>query len=222
MSDAVFMDFEEPTAGRRGGPGDPGKGKKGKKKDKKSKAVAIPKLPPMEKPLTGSEVRRGVSDRFRAAAKLKAKGWSYLDIADELEFADAREARKAVESVIAATLEPEEIETQRAIVISRGEELFKQSLAFAQATHFVTEDGERLPNIDQLRWHQQASTDLMNIATLTGAKAPTKVEFTPGEAELERIVNEMVSRAGHEDIVDAEVIDLDIPREIEADYDDEA
>jgi hypothetical protein len=48
----------------------------------------------------------------------------------------------------------------------------------------------------------------MNIVTITGAKAPTKVEFNPAEEEIERLVQRIVEQSGHEDIVDADVIEL--------------
>lgn len=228
MSDAVYMDFEEPPGGKMGThPWDDapkrGRESKGGADDDPTepKNVVIPRLPTPEPMLTGDELRSGVSDRARAAAKLKIKGHSYLEIADMLEFEDARAARRAVESVIAATLAPEEIEMQRAIVVARMEEQFLQSAAMGRADFLVDDDGNRLPNEKKLQWHQQASQDLMNIATLTGAKAPTRVEFTPGEAEMERIVNAIVLKAGHEDIVDAEVIQLDEIPAIEASEDDD-
>lgn len=216
MTDAVYMDFEEP-----GHPWDSapkaGRGRQQREKEppEQTKAV-IPRLPEPEPMLTGDEVRKGVSDRARAAAKLKVKGHSYLEIADMLEFDSAQDAKRAVESVVAATLAPEEIEMTRAVVLARAEEQFRQSHAMAHADFLVDDEGNRIPNEKKLQWHQQASGDLMMIATLTGAKAPTKVEFTPGEAELERIVNALVSRSGHEDIVDAEVIQLDEIPAIEA------
>lgn len=212
MTDAVYMDFEEPPQRHHtSGEASRGRKKRGEREgsDPEKSQVSIPRLPKPEEPLTGDEIRRGVSDRNRAAAKYKARGYSYLEIADLLEFETAQAARRAVESVISATLAPEEIEMQRAIVVARAEELFKQSAAMASADYLVDDEGERIPNERKLQWHQQAAVDLMNIATLTGAKAPTKVEFTPGEAEMERLVAQIVSRSGHEDIMDAEVIDLD-------------
>lgn len=224
MTDAVFMDFEEPHP-YDGAPRGTGRPKSGRKKhdddppeDKKS---VVPRLPDPEPMLTGDEVRSGVSDRNRAAAKLKTKGHSYLEIADILEFDSAAAAKRAVESVIAATLAPEEIEMQRALVLARMEEQFKQSNAMGHADFLVDDEGNRIANERKLQWHQQATIDLMNIATLTGAKAPTKIEYSPGEAELDRIVSVLVARSGHEDILDAEVIQLDEIPAIEAGEDDD-
>lgn len=221
-NDAVFMEFDDPGDPRHPWDGAP-RGKKGQAKKKsagkqveKEKKAVIPRLPELQKPLTGDEIRRGVSDRNRAAAKYRVKGYSYDEIAELCEFDTAADAKRAVESVVAATLAPEEIDMQRAIILSRQEDLFRQSNAMAHADFLVDDEGTKIPNTEKLRWHQQASSDLMAIATLTGAKAPTKVEISPGEAEMERIVNAIVLRAGHEDIVDAEVIDLDLIPAIES------
>lgn len=209
MTGAVYMDFEDPDSGaKRSVPlgGD-------KKPPKEPSKALVPKPPEPEMPLTGDELRAGVSDRARAVAKYRTLGYSYQEIADIMGLKDAKEAQRIHHSVIAATLDPDSIETQRAVVLSRAEMLFKSSLQMATATYLVAHDEEGEPieveNTERLRWHQVAANDLMNIAVLTGAKAPTKIEFTPGEADLERLVEEFVRRAGHEDIMDAEVIELD-------------
>jgi hypothetical protein len=49
----------------------------------------------------------------------------------------------------------------------------------------------------------------MNWATITGAKAPTKMEITPDLAALDTLVDRIARAAGHEDILDAEVIDME-------------
>lgn len=198
MTDAVFMDFEEPTVSKA----------KPKKKSK-SKKTPIPQLPRQEMVLTGDEIRRGVSERSRSAANLKVEGYSYGEIADLLEFDTPADARRAVEGVLAAIHDPGEYDSLRLIAIARAEERLKLSSQMAKADFLVTDDGDRLPNLDKLRWHQAAGVDLMNWALITGTKAPTKIELTPGEADLERIVTEIARRSGHEDIVDAEVIELE-------------
>lgn len=223
MSDAVFMDFEEPSTGKKGShPWDsaPKRSKSRRKGGKKASKDLVPRLPTPEKPLTGDEVRQGVSNRARAVARYRTLGYSFQEIADEMGLADAKEAQRIHYSVIAATASPEEIEVHRANALSRAEMLFKQSIQMATATHLVLDDGTKVANEKQLQWHQQAASDMMNIATLTGAKAPTKVEFTPGEAEMERIVGLILGHAGHEDILDAEVIELDAVPDVDRDGDD--
>lgn len=217
MTGAVYMDFEDEEGpdqrSARTGRDWPGTGTHPWGEEKSTGKELVPKPPEIERPPTSDEVRQGVSERARAVAKYRTLAYSYQEIADIMGLKDAKEAQRIHHGVIAATLDPEAIETQRAVVLSRAEMLFKNSVQMATATHLVAHDEEsgediEVPNTDRLRWHQVAAADLMNIAVLTGAKAPTKIEFTPGEADLERIVEEIVRRAGHEDIMDADVLEL--------------
>lgn len=186
-------------------------GKKSKgKKDKPEKKPPIPKAPGSAVELhTGDEEKRGISQRSRAAANLKVEGFTFAEIADMLEFKSPADAKRAVESVLAAIHGDADYETLRMIAMARGEERYKNAARMANAMAFETEDGERIANTEQLRWEQQAGVALMNWATIAGAKAPAKLEITPGDSEVDRIVNLLASRAGHEEIVDAEVIELD-------------
>lgn len=184
--------------------------------------ILIPVLPKAEPPLSDSDERRGVSNRARAAANLKVEGCSYQEIADLLELNDAKEAKRLVESVLAAIHGPGDLETLRMVVSARAERLFRQSLAMASADFLVDrKTGKKLPNPDKLRWHQQASNDLMNLAAITGAKAPTKVEITPGEADYDKIVDMMLRRAGIEEVVEADVLELEAVPLADRENDDE-
>jgi hypothetical protein len=220
VSNAAYMDFDEPPT-PRGASSSGGKKRESKSKGsdgdaEKPKAV-IARLPDNRPALTGDEIKRGVSERSRAAANLKVEGMSYDEIADVLDFPDARAAKRAVESTLAAIHGPGDYETLRVIASTRAERQFSRSAAMAGAAFLVdSETGEKLPNIEQLRWHQQASADLMNWAVITGAKAPSKVEITPGDEAMDKLLQQIARRAGHEDIVDAEVLDFDdIPPEVE-------
>lgn len=197
----VHLDLEEPKDAKK-------PARKGGKKAEKPKKVVIPTLPPPQKPLTDSEVRRGVSNRDKSAVNLKLAGASYQEIADTLDFRDAMDAKRTVERALAATHSPDDWETLRMVEGARAEQLFARSLAMASADFLVDEEGNRIPNLDKLRWHQQAAADLMNHALITGAKAPAKIEITPDDSKLEAIVNEMMSRLGHEEIIEADVIEL--------------
>lgn len=197
----VRMDFDEPEEPK------PTK-KSGAKKREKKKPAGIPRLPEPVKPLTDAEVRRGVSNRDKSATNLKLAGASYQEIADTLEFDTAADAKRAVERTLAATHSPDDWQTLRMVASARAEDLFKHSLAMAKADYLVLEDGEKVPNNDRLRWHQQAAADLMNHVQITGAKAPTKLEISPDEAKMEELVSAILARSGEEDILDAEVIEL--------------
>lgn len=220
FDDPVYMDFEEPhpfdDAPR---PPEGGKKPKGKKKPKdEKKKPGIPTLPKNEVALTGDELRGGISNRARSAVNLKLAGASYVEIADTLEYPDPQAARREVERALALTHSPDDWETLRLVTAARAEQLFARSSAMAAADFLVLEDGERIPNTEKLAWHRQAGVDLMNHATITGAKAPTKVEITPDEERLDSIVSALVGRMGHEDILDADVLELEqIPDEPDAD-----
>lgn len=216
----VYMDFEESVGYDEAvarGEIKPGADRAGKKRGKKSSGddpkdseARIPSLPTRDKPLTDLEVRRGVSNRDKSAVNLKLAGASYQEIADTMELDSAAEARRIVERTLAATHTPDDWQTLRMIAGARAEELFKRSLAMASADYLVLEDGTKVPNAEKLKWHQQAGTDLMNHVQITGAKAPTKIEVTPDEARMEEIVSELLRRSGEENIIDAEVIDLNV------------
>lgn len=216
----AYMDIEEPAGyDERVARGieKPGAERAGKKRgrkaagdDEKDAKPRIPQLPKASKPLTDVEVRRGVSNRDKSAVNLKLAGASYQEIADALDLKSAAEAKRAVERTLAATHAPEEWQTLRMLAAARAEDLFKRSLAMASADYLVLDDGERVPNTEKLRWHQQAAADLMNHVQITGAKAPTKIEITPDEARMEEIVSEMLRRSGEENIIEADVIELDV------------
>lgn len=220
MNDPLFLDLDEPkpSSSKKKGIRSP---RKPKREEEKKKAV-VPVLP--ERPvLTGDEIKRGVSMRSRSAANLKIEGFSYQEIAEMLEFQTAAEAKRAVETTLAAIHTDSDLETLRILASSRAEKLLRQSMAMASADFLVdSETGERIANSEKLRWHQQASADVMNWAAITGAKAPTKLEITPGEAQFEEIVSRMLERAGVEEVLELDVIELDdIPTVDAEEIDDE-
>lgn len=182
--------------------------------DPPPKKTVIPRLPDPKAPEKGDKRVRGISNRNRSAANMRIAGASYLDIADLLEFPSAAMAKKAVESVLAVTHNLDELDSLRRQAVARAEQLFARSSAMAGADYLVDDDGNRIANGEKLRWHQQAAADLMNWAAITGTKAATKVEFTPGEERMDQIVSQIMERMGHEEILDAEVLELEqIPDE---------
>lgn len=219
----AFMDFDEPgppdwlkvdlrKAGKHEPAGDEGK--------EISKPPVL-RLPRRDPPIKSTEVVRGVSQRAKACANMRLEGASFQEIAEVLEYADAKEAKRDCTRALAATHPSEDWETMRQVEVMRAERLFKQSLAMASADYLIDPDGDRVPNSDKLKWHQQAASDLMNHATISGAKAPSKLEITPGEEQLEQLVEKLLERGGYEVMQEAEVLELtQIPRLEEGDEDD--
>lgn len=199
----AVLDFEEPS--------DP-KPKKKTKKHKKTREqralLPVTRLPDRPEPQKSTEVVRGVSQRARACVNMRLEGASFLEIADVLEYESAQDAKRDCERALAATHPPEDWETMRQMATIRAERQLAESLKFARADYLLNDDGEKVPNADKIRWHQQASSDLMNFVTISGAKAPTKVEITPGEAHLEQLVNELLIRGGHVVTEESDVLEL--------------
>jgi hypothetical protein len=174
----------------------------------------IPSAPKKELDIVPGRQRGGITDRARAAANLKVDGFSYQEIAETLEFKDAREAKREVERVLALTHSTDDYETLRILAASRAEQRLRLSSIMAGTDFLIVTDDEgnevRIPNDKKFQWHQQAGVDLMNWATITGAKAPTKIELNPDVEAMEALVSRIAAAAGHEDVLEAEVIDLDV------------
>jgi hypothetical protein len=190
--------------------------------DEKPASDPIPMPPSRDLVIEPGRERGGISDRARAATNLKVDGFSYAEIADMLEYKDAREAKREVERTLAMTHSEDDYETLRLLAASRAEDQLRRSTQMARAHYLVVtdEDGNetKVANDKQMAWHALATTDLINWATITGAKAPAKVEITPDLAQMDALVDRIARAAGHEDILDADVIEMDVeiePREIE-------
>lgn len=219
MSTPAYMQFEEPEKPAAAPKPPPAPGTHpwdGAPRDGDEKKPSVPRLPDEDVMPVDDQLVRGVSNRNRTAAKLWAMHKSYDYIAERCDFPTAAAAKRAVEAVIAQTLMPEEIETMRLKVVSTAEGLLADALEMARAPVLHDDDGNDVENTERLRWHAQAAAVLRDLATYTGAKAPTKIEYTPAEAELERLVEQMLAQAGHEDIIEADVIDLHVMPAIES------
>lgn len=202
------MDFDEPPKPRSS------RKKKSKKEPEKPKLLPVLRLPDREPAMTSTEVVRGLSLRAKACVNMRLEGASFVEIADFLEYETPEDARRDCERALAATHPAEDWETLRQVATARAEALFKQSFRMAGADFLVDEDGNRVPNAEKRMWHAQAGTDLMNHAIISGAKAPTKLEVTPGEAQMEKLVDKMLRRGGYTVAEEADALELTVlPRE---------
>jgi hypothetical protein len=172
----------------------------------------IPKLPKQDQlKISDAEMRAGIPAKAAAAANLKLRGASYQKIAEVLEYEHPRDAQSDVLKVLAMTHSPDEWETMRVVAGARAEMLLEQALDMASADYLVdATTGEHLPNDERRLWHAAAGVALMNWVTITGAKAPSKVEITPGEVQLENIVRELIDRTGHTEVHEADVLELEV------------
>lgn len=184
----------------------------------------IPMLPKKEVEIVAGRERAGISDRDRAAANLKVDLFSYQEIAEILEFPSAQHAKRAVERVLALTHSVDDYDTIRMMAQARAEKRLRLSSQMADAAYLVVkgEDGEEkmVPNEKQLGWAAQASTDFMNWATITGAKAATKIEISPDVDAMEALVSRIATAAGHGDLVEADVLELEVIPDLPNDEED--
>lgn len=146
-----------------------------------------------------------MSTRSEAAAALRVHGASYSEIAETLEYGSAFEARRAVEQVLAATVE----ETKDYMALRALEGLRLEGLYRAVAPRALDpEDG------DQLGFHRAALSVLDRIAKLHGLDAPQRLELVnPGAEEFERVLAAMRRSSDRgepePDIFELEVLDAE-------------
>lgn len=198
-----FIDFAEPPS--------PKKGKKKPKKDvEPPKPPPILALPEREPAMKSTEVVRGLSQRAKACVNMRLEGASFMEIADFLEYETPQDARRDCERALAATHPPEDWETLRQVATARAETLFQQSFRYSRADFLIDQDGNQVPNTEKRAWHNQAAQDLMNHAIISGAKAPAKLEVTPGEAALDRLADKMLRRGGYTVAEEAEALELTV------------
>lgn len=144
------------------------------------------------------EVRMGT--RSEAAAALRVVGASYAEIAEQLEFTSAFEARRAVEQVLAATVdESRDYLALRALEGLRLEGLYRAVVERA----LDTDDSE------QLGFHRAALSVLDRIAKLHGLDAPQRLELVnPGAEEFERVLAEM-RKATERGAIEPDIFELE-------------
>jgi hypothetical protein len=181
--------------------------------DKRRRAV-IPVLPASTVPI--EEIRGKPDRRARACVNLRIERTPWPEVVRLLEYSSLEEARADFLKAIASMHREEEAETMRLLTIANAELLLQRSMAMAGADFFVdAEDPEhKIPNRDRLRWHAQAGADLNLLATITGVKAPLRVEVTPTEEQYAALTAAVLAARGVSPVVEAEVLELEEIREI--------
>jgi hypothetical protein len=127
------------------------------------------------------------------AAELRAKGWTYPQIAKELGYGSRGAARDAVQRAVRQVIEGP-AEQLIALHLERLETLYEAALEVLEADHVVVshgkvitmpdpETGEEKPLKDtgpKLAAIREARATLDSFWTLTGMKKPAKVEHSGG------------------------------------------
>lgn len=192
-----------------------------KSQDDEKRRAVIPVLPQVARlDPDDIDMRGGVTKLDEAVVSMRIDGAPFEEIARVLSLPSAEAAYTRMVAALAKTHPREDWETLRNLEVARAEQLMRRSFAMAEADFFVDAEDPTvmIPNTEKLRWHQQAGQDLALHATITGAKAPTRVEITPTDQEYDALVTEVLRARGHvepkeynilaiEDIQDAEVVE---------------
>lgn len=193
------------------------KSKKVGEKEQRRKAIPVLPAPPRYNPDEMMDLRGGITKLDEAIVNLRVDNVPFEEIARMLNLPSAQAAYERMVRTLAKTHPREDWETTRALEVARAEQLLRRSMAMAAAEFFVDAENpdELIPNEDRLRWHQQAASDLALHATITGAKAPTRVEITPTDQEYEALVAEVLRARGHVEPKEYDILALDQIPDIE-------
>ena len=149
---------------------------------------------PTKRPMRRGEAMQRASQGWH----LRVTGRTWQQIADELGYANPSNAHRAVMR-FAGTIPDPKPDTLRDLWRARMEHLWNLAARDADAGR---------PGA------LRAGVAIADRASkFDGLDAPQRFEITPGEADLERLVDEIVRRSGHEEILEADVIDLDVVRD---------
>lgn len=191
-----------------------------------------PKKPPRERipvlpadPIDVTELAKP-DQRSVACVNLKLAGASWPAIAKELGYASPKAAETAYIAALAGMYPVEAAETLRQTEILRAELLINVALPMATADFFVDANDPtvRIPNTEKRLWHEQALKAVALHSTISGAKAPARIEVSADAAELNTMVNALLQAAAaqaggtDEEIVieEASIWDVDaLPQPVE-------
>lgn len=198
----TFLDVKKPAR--------PRKARTKASRDEERVRVTIPVLPPPEITPADFGGSPGVTQRELACVNMRLMGAPFVEIARALEYASAAEAKRDFTRALALTHTPEDWETMRQVEVMRAEQLIARSFAMSAADFLVdAETGEKIPNTDRLRWHDQAGKDLALHAMISGAKAPARFEITPTEQEYSQIVDTILAAEGFRPAIEASILDVE-------------
>lgn len=171
-------------------------------------------IPQLERRPVSPETLTKPDQRAVACVNLRLAGAPFHAIAKELDYASPAAAEQAYVSALANMYPVETWESLRQIEVLRAEQLFAQSFAMSQADYLVIHDektGEeiRVPNTEKRQWHEQAGKDLIMHATITGAKAPQRVEVSASTQELSQMVEIILHSNSEGRVQEANIFDVD-------------
>lgn len=203
MADTIHLEFEDPSTERKR------ERDRDRSRRKRDERRVIPVLPRSDVPI--EDIRGNPTLRSRACVNLRVERVPWPEIVRMLEYDTVEKARADFLRQIASMHKIEEAETLRLLTIANAEQLLRRSMAMASADYFVdAEDPDnKIPNTERLRWHEQAGRDLNTFATITGVRAPLRVEVTPTEEQYALLTQVILESRGIEQQHEPDVLELD-------------
>jgi hypothetical protein len=180
-------------------------------------AHAEPPLIEDEKALARANADLEEKDRLsrqEAAVAMRMEGAPYSDIAATLGYANATQARTAVERCLASlSHSPEDRDHLRFLEARRLERILRGIWKKATQEFITDENGEKIANVEHLAAARTALAVIDRHSRLYGLDAPQElVVYNPTQIELQKWIEKVagqVRSAGPEevDIISGEVID---------------
>lgn len=142
--------------------------------------------------------RGDAMQRAAQAWHLRVLGKTWNEIADTVGFANDANAIRAVRRYVGRLPEPD-ADQARTVWRERMEHLWGIAARDAEAGR----PGAIRAGV----------AIAQRSAALDGLDAPSRYEITPGEAQLEQLVQQLLQRSGYEDSPEADVLELEVLRE---------
>lgn len=151
------------------------------------------------------------NQRAEACVNMKLAGAPWPEIVKHLNYASVADAEAAFISALATMYPVSSWEVLRQEAALRAEERLRRSHAMATADYFVdANDPEvKIANTEKLRWHEMEGKDLALLVTITGAKAPARMEINADTAMLAQMAAAVLAGQENQPELEASVWDID-------------
>ncbi len=169
------------------------------------------RIPTLPKVTVDPDVLTKPDQRAVATVNMKLAGASFVDIARELSYATPKDAETAFISALSTMYPISSWEILRQEAALRAEERLRRSHAMATADYFVdaNDPEHKIANVDKLRWHEMEGKDLALLVTITGAKAPARMEINADTAMLAQMAAAVLAGQANQPELEASVWDID-------------
>lgn len=188
-------------------------------KPRKPLKERIPQLPPLQ---VDPDDLTTPDTRAAAVVNLRMMSTPWPEIVRELGYASVQSAQTAYYSALANLHPAESWDTLVQMEGMRAEMFVNQAMRMMTADYLVDDKGNRIPNTDKIRWHDQGLKALQLHARITGAQAPTRTEVTVDTRELNQMVQVLMQHEQGEITREASIWDVEDVEDAEVVGDGEA